>query len=473
MSDEIDNTPEEQPEPAAYLPDKIADSERPTFPIVGIGASAGGLEAFERFFKHMPRDSGIAFVLAQHLSPGRQDLLGEIMTRFTAMQVRVVQPNDGTVVQPNRVYILPPDKDAILREGTLYMQEPQPVAGVRLLIDIFFRSLAEELKERAICIILSGAGSDGCKGLQFIKEQGGMAMVQTPTSATHNGMPQSAIDTELVDYILPPQEMPQQLQAYIRKEFLTGERPTDTRISADANALQRIYAILRRHTGHDFSLYKPNTITRRIERRMTVNQIERVDNYVRFMENHPLEVDTLFRELLIGVTSFFRDPAAYAALAEQIIPRLFNQRPRKEPIRVWVPGCSTGEEAYSIAMLLVEQMDARGEEYEIQLFATDIDEQAIEKARQGSYPENIAHDVSAERLNRFFIREDSSFQVTKRLRELVIFATQSLTKDPPFSRLDLISCRNLLIYLRPDLQQKVFRILHYALKPGGFLVSSQ
>jgi len=474
MSSTSGDTPEEryfdQPEPIAYLPDKIAASQRPTFPIVGIGASAGGLDAFEQFFTHMPRTSGIAFVLAQHLSPGRQDLLGEIMKRFTAMQVSVVQANDGTVVQPDRVYILPPDKDATLRNDTLYMMEPEPVAGLRLPIDIFFRSLAEELKERAICIVLSGTGSDGSKGLQYVKEQGGLAIVQSPASATHEGMPQNAIDTDLVDYVLRPEEMPDQLQAYVMKEFLTGERPSEARIADAANALQHIFSLLRRQTDHDFSLYKQNTITRRIDRRMTVNQIEHVKDYVRYLESHPLEVDILFRELLIGVTSFFRDPSAFAKLAKQVIPQLFIDRPRDRPIRVWVPGCSTGEEAYSIAMLLVEHMDTRGEEYEIQIFATDIDEQAIERARQGRYTENIANDISDERLQRFFMREEHSFRVTKRLRDLVVFAVQSVTRDPPFSRIDLVSCRNLLIYLSAELQQNVLPVFHYALRPGGFLL---
>jgi two-component system CheB/CheR fusion protein len=468
-SDQPEEQSPNQPEPTAYLPDKIAASERSTFPIVGIGASAGGLEAFEKFFAHMPRDSGIAFILAQHLGPGRQHLLGDIMGRFTAMQVRVVEANDGTVVESDRIYILPPDKDAVLKNNTLYMHEPQPVAGVRLPIDIFFRSLAEELKERAICIILSGAGSDGSKGLQFIKEQGGLAIVQSPISATHDGMPQSAINTDLVDYILRPEEMPQQLQQYVRKEFLTGERPSQSRIADAANSLQRIFAILRRQTGHDFSLYKQNTITRRIDRRMTVNQIELVTDYVRYLEQHPVEADILFRELLIGVTSFFRDPPAFAVLQHQVIPRLFDNRSRSDGIRVWVTGCSTGEEAYSIAMLLVEQMDARNEEYEAQIFATDIDEQAIEKARHGIYPENIATDLTAERLQRFFVHENKTFRVTRRLREMVVFAVQSVIKDPPFSRMDMVTCRNLLIYLSAELQQKVFPLFHYALKPGGFL----
>ncbi len=457
----------------ATIADKLSDQRgadrRPAFPIVGMGASAGGLEAFEKFFAHMPRDSGIAFILAQHLGPGRQEMFGELIDHFTAMQVQVIPADDGITIEPNRVYILPPQHDAALRNGKLILSDPEPVSGVRLPIDIFFRSLADELKERAIAIILSGTGSDGSKGLALIKEQGGMAMVQSPASASYDGMPQRAIETDMVDYILRPEEMPDQLIEYVKKEFLTGERPGDNKVQANSTALQRIFASLRRQTGHDFSLYKQNTLSRRITRRMIVNQIDQIDDYVRYIEDNPLEIDTLFRELLIGVTSFFRDHQAFAVLEQRIIPQLFLNRPSDTPIRIWVPGCSTGEEAYSIAMLLREQSDRRNEKCEVQIFATDIDIQAIEKARQGMYNRNIAADVSPERLQRFFFRDGDTYQISKRIRDMVIFAVQSIIKDPPFSRLDLISCRNLLIYLSPELKKKVIPLFYYGLKPDGFL----
>ncbi len=469
MSAQMDNEPVEHNAPATPSSDTPPPQQRPPFPIVGIGSSAGGLEALEKFFTHMPRDSGIAFVLCQHLGAGQQDMLGTLMERFTAMQVRVLPADDGTPIEPNRVYILPSDRDAALHHQCIELTEPAPVAGVRLPIDIFFRSLAENLREHAICIILSGGGSDGSKGMTLIKEQGGMAMVQSPTSASQQGMPQSAINTDLVDYILRPEEMPAQLLEYVKKEFLTGERPVESRIPTATNALQRIFAVLQRQTGHDFSRYKQNTITRRVARRMIVNQIEQIDDYARYIENRPLETDALFRELLIGVTGFFRDPDAFAVLEQEVIPHLFADRARDDTIRVWVPACSTGEEAYSIAILLSEYMRTYAKEYEIQIFATDIDPQAIERARQGVYPENIAAELSAERLQRFFINEDGTYQISKRLRDMVVFALQSIIKDPPFSRLDLISCRNLLIYLGSDLQKQVIPLFYYGLKPEGFL----
>lgn len=440
---------------------------RTAFPIVGVGASAGGLEALEKLFGTMPPDIGIAFVLVQHSAPGRENLLVELLRRFAALPIVLV--TSGMELEPNHIYVIPAGWDALLQWSKLVLVEPKVVSGVRLSIDTFFRSLAASLRERAICIILSGAGSDGSQGLAEIKEQGGLAIVQSPISALHEGMPRSAIETELVDYILRPEEIPSQLISYIHKEFLTGQRPVEPHPAAAESVLRRVFTILQRQSGHDFSLYKPNTINRRIARRMTVNQIERIDDYARFLENHPLEVDVLFRELLIGVTSFFRDSGAFASLAEQVIPRLFANRPSHEPIRIWVPGCSTGEEAYSIAMLLRERMEVQGQEHETQIFATDIDPQAIERARQGVYPENIVADVPLERIKRFFLREDSTFQISKRIRDMVVFAVQSVVKDPPFSRLDLISCRNLLIYLTPELQRKVISVFHYALKPEGFL----
>jgi two-component system CheB/CheR fusion protein len=449
--------------------DTPAQASGKLFPIVGIGASAGGLEAFEKFFTNMPSDSGIAFILVQHLDPTHEIMLVDIIQRYTHMQV--MQVTSGMAVQSNCVHIIPPNRDMALRDGKLNLSQPEMARGLRLPIDFFFRSLAAELHERAICIILSGTGTDGTLGLRAIKGEGGMAMVQAPPSSRYDGMPQNAIATGMVDYTLAPEDMPQQLLQYVRQEFTGDQRKAEPRRvkSTDTDSLHQVFMALRNQTGHDFSRYKTNTIMRRIERRMTVNQIERASDYVRFLRQNSQEVETLFREMLIGVTSFFRDHEAFSALRQKVIPRLMEQHKPGQTIRVWVPGCSTGEEAYSIAILLHEQMDAWDKAYKIRIFATDIDSRAIDKARAGIYPNSIAADVSPERLQRFFSKEGNTYQVNKQIRDIVVFAVQSVIKDPPFSSLDLISCRNLLIYLSTELQKKVIPLFHYALKPGGFL----
>jgi two-component system CheB/CheR fusion protein len=437
------------------------------FPIVGVGASAGGLEAFDKFFTHMPPDSGMAFVLVQHLDPTHESILVDLIRRFTRM--KVFQVEDGLKIEPNCIYVIPPNRDMALLHGSLHLMEPTARRGLRLPIDFFFRSLAEDQGEQAIGIVLSGTGSDGTLGLKAIKGEGGMAMVQDPLSAKYDGMPRSAISTGLVDYILDPASMPEQLQSYVKHAFITRVKKPEPLLPQSASSLQKIFILLRNHTGYDFSLYKNTTIGRRIERRMTINQIEYIGDYVRYLQQNPLEIESLFRELLIGVTHFFRDQEAFATLQQKIIPRLFVSRQPNDPIRVWVPGCSTGEEAYSIAMLIQEQMDALKQPFDIQIFATDIDSHAIERARNALFPDGIVADVSTERLNRFFVKEGNTYRVRKPVRDLVIFAVQSVIKDPPFSRLDLISCRNLLIYLGPELQKQVLRLFYYALKPGGYL----
>jgi two-component system CheB/CheR fusion protein len=437
--------------------------------VVGIGASAGGLEAFEKFFTNMPAESGsgMAFVLVQHLDPTHKSVLTDLVKRYTKMNVFEVK--DGVDVQPNCAYIIPPNKDMALLHGKLHLMEPESPRGMRLPIDFFFRSLAQDQHERAICIVLAGTGTDGTLGLKAIKGEGGMAMVQDPDSAKYDGMPRSAIATGLADYILPPDKMPAQLLGYVEHAFgkqVTKEADSPPKV---IDSLQKIFILLRAQTGHDFSYYKQNTIHRRIERRMAVNQIEQIDLYVRYLQQNRLEVETLFRELLIGVTNFFRDPDAFTALEGQIIPRLLDNKPPGATIRVWVPGCSTGEEAYSIAILLRERMDEQKKEYKVQIFATDIDSEAIEKARAGIYPDSIAADVSAERLQRFFSQENNHYRIKKTIRDMVVFAAQNAIEDPPFSRLDLISCRNLLIYLGPELQKRVIPLFHYALNRDGFL----
>lgn len=446
-----------------------APVEMANFPIVGIGASAGGLEAFEQFFTNMPAgaDCGMAFVLVQHLDPNHKSILTELIKRYTRMEVCEVQ--DGMKVKPNSTYIIPPNKDMAFLHGRLHLLEMASPRGLRLPIDFFFRSLAQDQRERAICIVLAGTGTDGTLGLKAIKGEGGMAMVQEPATAKYDGMPRSAIATGLVDYILPPNDMPGQLLVYVERAFGKQVLKVAPPAPKVVNLLQKIFVLLRAQTGHDFTYYKQNTIQRRIERRMVVNQIDQIDHYVRYLQQNPLEVETLFKDLLIGVTNFFRDPEAFAALESRALPQLLADKPPGAIIRLWVPGCSTGEEAYSLAILLQEQLDERKVDYKIQFFATDIDTGAIEQARTGLYPDSISADVSPQRLQRFFTLEENHYRIKKSIRDLVVFAEQNVVEDPPFSKLDLISCRNLLIYMGPELQKKALPLFHYALKPDGFL----
>ncbi|MBN2577442.1 MAG: PAS domain-containing protein [Pirellulales bacterium] len=441
------------------------------FPIVGIGASAGGLAAFEAFFSAMPVDTdpGMAFVLVQHLAPDHKSILSDLVKRYTRMQVFEVE--DGMAVKPNCTYIIPPNRDMAFLNGTLQLLDPSAPRGLRLPIDFFFRSLARDQHEQAVCIVLSGTGSDGTQGVRAVKGEGGMVMAQNPDSTEYDGMPRSAIATGLVDYILPPAEMPSQLIAFATHAFSKTPRPISPPAHKAENALKKIFILLRAQTGHDFSQYKQNTTNRRIERRMAVHQIVQLDDYVRYLHQTPSEVDALFRDLLIGVTNFFRDPNAFKALQEQVIPRLFADKPNGALIRVWTTGCSTGEEAYSIAILLQEQMEAMNKYFSVQVFATDIDSRAINTARSGVYPAGIAADISPERLSRFFTQESEggAYHIHKDIRDILIISEQDVIKDPPFSKLDLISCRNLLIYMGGDLQKKLIPLFHYALNPGGFL----
>src|SRR5512140_3090135 len=448
----------------------MAEKSGAGFPIVGIGASAGGLGAFEAFFSGMPadKDPGMAFVLVQHLAPDHKSILTELVRRYTRMQV--FEATDGVEVQPNCAYIIPPNRDMAFLNGTLQLLEPALPRGQRLPSDLFFRSLAQDQHERAICIVLSGTGSDGTLGVRAIKGEGGMAMAQNPASTEYDGMPRSAIATGLVDYELPPAEMPAQLIAYVAHAF--GKPPRTAPSTAKAeNALKKTFVLLRAQTGHDFSQYKPSTVHRRIERRMAVHQIETMEGYVKYLQQTPVEAEALFRDLLIGVTNFFRDPEAFKALEAQVIPKLFAGKPADAVIRVWSPGCSTGEEAYSIAILLQEHLEARKQGCKVQVFATDIDSQAIATARGGRYPASITADISPERLARFFTAEPdgSAYRVHKGIRDMLVFSEQNVIKDPPFSRLDLVSCRNLLIYMGGDLQKKLIPLFHYALNPNGFL----
>ena len=460
--------------PSKKTSGKIRDDKKPVsrgkiegFYTVGMGASAGGLEAFEAVFRNMPENPGMAFVVVTHLDPTHISILPQLIQKCTKMHA--MQVEDGLKVLPSTVYIVPPNKDLAILHGTLQLVEPTGSRAVRLPINYFFRSLAQDQREKAICIVLSGMGTDGTLGLRAIKEDLGMAMVQTPETAKYDSMPRSAIETGLADYVLPPEKMGEHLIEYAKRgtsRVAPGDFHKDGEVP---DAMQKIYILLRAQTGHDFSLYKPNTVWRRIEKRMDVHQLDRVSSYVRYLQENPREVETLFKELLIGVTRFFRDPEAFQILKEKIFPEYLRGKSGNDSIRVWVPGCSSGEEAYSVAMIMSECMETLDQHFNVQMFATDIDADAIAIARVGIYPESITADVNADRLRRFFLKEDSTYRVKKGVRETLVFAPHDIIKDPPFTKLDLICCRNLLIYLEAVLQKKLLPLFHYSLKPKGIL----
>lgn len=453
----------------AYKKVKIDNDEVETtitnFPIVGIGASAGGLAAFEALFLAMPIDSdiGMAFIIVQHLAPDHESILSTLISKYTHMKVYEVE--DSMLVQPNCVYVIPPNWDMSLFNGTLHLFKPAAPRGLRLSIDFFFRSLAQDLQERSIVIILSGTGSDGTQGLKDVKGVGGMVIVQDPKDCEFDGMPRSAVETGLVDYILPANKIASQLM------LLSSSNLSSLSMKIDEKALKKIFLLIRTQTGHDFSGYKHSTIFRRIERRMMINQIKTLEEYIKYLKQTPIEVETLFSNFLIGVTSFFRDPEAFEYLKNEVIPKLFSNHSSDAPIRLWVSACSSGEEVYSIAILLQEYMDEMQEAHPVQIFATDIDLHAITQARAGEYPATIAMDISPERLERFFTlqRDGNGYKISKNIRNMIIFSEHNVIKDPPFSKLDFISCRNLLIYMSVELQQKVIAIFHYGLVEKGFL----
>jgi len=440
-----------------------------TFPIIGIGASAGGLEAFELFFKTMPVDSGMAFVLIPHLDPGHASMLSDILQRTTTIPVH--EAKDQELIQVNHVYIIPPNRDMTLFHGALHLSVPEKARGLRLPIDSFFRSLAEDQGERAICVILSGSGSDGTLGLRAIYGAGGASFVQEPTTAKYDGMPTSAVQSGLATYVLPVDKITEQLVTYVKTIVNTGLPPASP-APASLSAMKTIMMILRSKTGNDFSQYKQSTIRRRVERRMGVHNLDDIGAYARYLRENPAEVQVLFKEMLINVTSFFRDPDAFASLSKETLPPLFENKPDNYIFRIWVPGCASGEEAYSLAILFREYMEEIKQEFKLQIYATDIDDEAIASARAGTYPANIATDVSPKRLQRFFVKEDNGFRIKKEIREIVVFAIQNVIKDPPFTKMDLISCRNLLIYLDTELQNRVIPAFHYSLRPGGVLFLS-
>lgn len=437
------------------------------FSIVGIGASAGGLEALEQFFRYVPANSGMAFVLVQHLDPSHVSLLTEILQRATAMPV--TEASDEMLVEPNHVYVIPPNRDMAIFHRKLQLSVPDEPRGQRLPIDAFLQSLAEDQRENAIGIILSGTGSDGTRGLRAILGAGGVTLVQEPTTAKYSGMPSSAIQAGCATQVLPVDKMPEALQLGVRQLSDQDQTPHDPK---RASGMSRILMQLRAKTGHDFSLYKKSTITRRIERRMLHHAIADTDVYARFLKENPAEVTALFKELLINVTSFFRDTDAFGVLRDEILPKLCQDKSEQSTFRAWVAGCATGEEAYSIAILLKEWMEENHREFKVQIYSTDLDDEAIAIARAGIYPSNIAQDVTPERLRRFFAKEDTGYRIKKEIREMVVFAIQNVLKDPPFTKLDLLSCRNLLIYLGSELQNQLIPTFHYALRPGGVLFLS-
>jgi two-component system, chemotaxis family, CheB/CheR fusion protein len=433
--------------------------------IVGIGASAGGLEAIESFFSAMRPDSGLAFVVIQHLSPDYKSLMVEILSKRTRM--KVVRAENGMLVEPDHVYLITPKNNLTIFHGRLMLHEHDSNKGINLPIDVFLKSLAEDQAEKAVGIVLSGTGSDGMRGVRAIKEAGGFVLVQDEESAKFDGMPRSAISTGLADFVMPPEEMPEQLIKFASHPMGFSDDYTEKMVT-DEDSLNRIFALLREKHKVDFTYYKMSTVLRRIKRRMTVNGIDSPPDYARYMETSTREVTSLYKELLIGVTSFFRDREAFDLLEGKILPDLLSRKANQEA-RLWVAGCSTGEEAYTLAMLCKEIMDKLKVSVDLKIFATDVDEEAIARAGNGIYPESIAADLSPMLLGKYFLRKDDKYQIVRSIREMVVFAQHNILKDPPFTNIELISCRNLLIYLQPVLQVKALEFFNFSLNASGIL----
>ena len=446
--------------------DNTVGTLAPKHYIVGIGASAGGLEAIEMFFKNMSPDSGLAFVVVQHLSPDYKSLMAELLSKHTKMPVHRI--DDGVMIEPNNIYLIPPRKNLTMFHGRLLLKEQNRNEGINLPIDLFFQSLADDCNELAVGLILSGTGSDGTRGIRAIKERGGMVIVQDEESAKFNGMPNNAIATGLADFILSPDEMPAQLIAFVKHPYSSTQQLEHASVQGDTD-LARIYSLLRNKVKVDFTYYKPSTVLRRIERRVSINQLSDFPAYIRYMESNPQEIIILYQELLIGVTQFFRDEFVYKEFNEKWLPGIINQIDDDE-IRVWTSACSTGEEAYSLAMLLAEYQEKTGHHFRVKIFATDIDQRAIEKASLGRYPESIVADVPTHLVRKYFTRKDEQFQIAQKIREMVVFAQHNLIKDPPFTNISVVSCRNVLIYLQPILQKKILELFNFSLRRDGLLI---
>lgn len=456
----------------------IGSSPHPRSPraphfIVGVGASAGGLEALGKLFANMPTDSGLSFVVVQHLSPDYKSFMVELLSKRTT--IPVLRAEDGLEVKPNCIYLIPPKKNLKIFQGRLQLVDPDMSRGFNLPIDVFFRSLAEEKQHQAIGIVLSGTGSDGTMGIRAIKDLGGMVMVQSEATAQFDGMPRSAIGTGLADSILPPDEMPKQLVTYLQHPFVAKQKTLVRSQSSTDSLMHKLFALLREQCGVDFSFYKPSTIDRRIERRITINQLTSLEEYYLYLQSSPRECSLLFHELLICVTRFFRDRESFDFLEKSVIPEIYNCCPPGDQIRIWVPSCSTGEEAYSLAMLFADEMRRQEKRWPVKIFATDISKRSIDIASLGIYSESEVADVPADKLRRYFERTPEGWRVTPQLRTMVVFAKHDLLKDPPFTKLDFVSCRNVLIYFQPELQLRVINLFHFALKPEGtlFLGSSE
>ncbi|MDY6824575.1 MAG: CheR family methyltransferase [Thermodesulfobacteriota bacterium] len=435
-----------------------------SFPIIGIGASAGGLEALEAFFGALPADSGMAFVVIVHTSPEHRTLLPELLQKKTRIPVRLLE--DGTAATPDTVFLPPSDRDPIIEAGVFRLQKRPARNEIHMPVDLFLGYLTKERGRFAACIILSGTGTDGTQGLRLIKENAGLSIVQAPASARHTGMPESALDTGLVDFAIPPAEMPACLIRYFKHP---AAMPRKDKSSDAPDPLRNILVLLANQTRQDFTLYKENTLIRRIERRMTITNSRDASVYLNLLHHNPEEIQSLIQDLRIGVTSFFRDPEVFDFLRQSVLPDIVS-RQKNDAVRVWGPGCATGEEAYSLAILLKECLEETKMIRELQIFGTDIDAGAIEQARQGTYVQNIAADVTTDRLKRFFTKENNRYRIKNDIRDQVVFAEQNILEDPPFSSLDLLVCRNLLIYLKQEAQERLIPLFHYALKNDGMLL---
>jgi two-component system CheB/CheR fusion protein len=435
------------------------------FPVLCIGASAGGLQALEAFFAEVPAESGMAFVVITHTDPEHISMLPDIIQKKSRVAVQLIE--EGVPVEPDKIFIPPSDRDPIIEDGIFRLKKRPDKGRIHMPIDLFCKNLANGYDAMAGCIILSGTGTDGSQGIRLIKEKAGLVIAQDH-SARHMGMPESAIDTGLVDLVLNPSDMPGQLIEYYKHPVSIKDRPEQKGIK-EPDPLRRILSLLANRTRHDFSLYKKSTLVRRIERRMTITHCKDASDYLKFLHHNPGEARALFQDMLIGVTSFFRDPEVFAFLKENVLPELIGRSPDGAPIRVWIPGCATGEEAFSVAILILECLEENNLNRQMQIFATDIDPRAIEKARQGAYPQNIAADIGEQRLKQFFKLAGDIYHVKSEIREPIVFAEQNLLRDPPFSNLDLLVCRNLLIYLKPEAQNKLLPLFHYTLKKEGIL----
>ncbi len=446
----------------------LQKTEEALFPIVGIGASAGGLEALDQFFQNMPGDSGLAFVVIQHLDPNHSGIMPELLQRITSM--KVLQATDNLKVKPNFVYVIPPNKSLSILNGLLHLFDPVESRGLRLPIDIFFRSLAFDRQEKSIGIVLSGMGSDGSLGLQAIKEKNGIVLVQDPESAKFDSMPRNAIDSVIADIVAPATELPAKMISFLNlNPVIRQKQEIESKVKS---SIDKIIILIREHSGHDFSLYKKATLFRRIERRKSVHGIEKIPAYVRFLQENPKEIEILFKELLIGVTNFFRDALMWETLKENIFPELLEKLPNGYILRAWVTGCSTGEEAYSLAIIFREGMEKLQQHKNItlQIFATDLDNDAIEKARKGYFNKNIEADVSPERVSKYFTLDGEGYRINSYIREMVVFAPHNVIRDPPFTKLDILCCRNMLIYMEPELQKKLISLFNYSLNPGALMI---